>query len=230
MVALDETRQSHAWIARIRVDIARWCIAALCGLTACGDGGEQADRPSGNRRGLSDSPHGTDSSALIASCKPVAGTPTASAADTAPATSLTGTFKLVAIAQGSKGQRSDAVGTLRLSLLDKSADSVAARVSLLQGSSTIDLTRLGPVTLAHAVASVDPRSPGVQGFRHSPQEPYLLSFGNSMTSRGLADDAGVYFQVTEVTAIGFRGTWYDGGRRAPSPHGFFCAYREDPVS
>lgn len=95
----------------------------------------------------------------------------------------------------------------------------------LSGWSDVDLKQLGRVSLAYPASSTDPIMPGVQAIYDSMTSAYSLVFGNAISSRGVREDAGVYFDLTDVSPRGFRGTWKDGGRIAPLPQGYFCAHR-----
>jgi hypothetical protein len=96
------------------------------------------------------------------------------------------------------------------------------------GWSNIDLRRLGPVSLAYSPADSSADRPGAQVSYNSDTETLGFVLGNAFSpTRGMALDAGVYFDVIAVDSTGFRGWWQDGGL-SPAK-GYFCAWRAQEV-
>lgn len=102
----------------------------------------------------------------------------------------------------------------------------ADNVLPLVGATTVDLSSLGPVSLAHSPADTSLLEPGVQVFMDQPSGGVTLWLGNSFTRKGSSTDAGVQFIVFAADSSGLRGWWRDGGLLAPTPEGYFCAARQ----
>lgn len=138
---------------------------------------------------------------------------------------IAGRYQLTVVASGGEGT-SSVTGELVLDTTSEVPRSASSVVSYpLGGSSTVDLTKLGPVTLAHSPATSIKGRPGVQARYDSLAATLRLVFGNSKSVRGVQRDAGVYFDVLELSPDGFRGRWTDGGRTSAAPAGYFCATR-----
>jgi hypothetical protein len=93
------------------------------------------------------------------------------------------------------------------------------------GASTVDLKRLGPVSLSYSPADSSARRPGVQASYGTADRQLDLTFGNAFTLEGSYFDSGVMFYVFSVDSSGFRGRWREGGLIFPPPQGYFCAWR-----
>lgn len=93
------------------------------------------------------------------------------------------------------------------------------------GQSTLDLARLGPVSLAYSPADSSVERPGVQVSYNTETGSLDLDFGNAFTPHGTYTDSGVIFYVFHVDSAGFSGWWRDGGLLSPPTQGYFCASR-----
>lgn len=141
-----------------------------------------------------------------------------------PMRNLTGEFELTVVAvthpEGLQTTRGEL--TLRRNATTDSTRRIQYPVN---GSSTIDLIQLGPVTLAYSPATSDTARPGVQIVYNQSQGSIVIAFGNALSSKVVTRDAGVYFDVAQVNDSAFGGTWRSGGRNPRVPYGFFCARR-----
>jgi len=130
---------------------------------------------------------------------------------------IVGTYQLRVAAE----HRADTVlGQMSL----RKAPSVMYRFQVpYQGTSDIDLTKVGPVSLGYSPARDDSLWPGVQfRYERTPGRASLV-FGGAFSPQGAIMDAGVTFYLSEVDTLGMRGWWENGGRELPHAWGYFCA-------
>lgn len=157
-------------------------------------------------------------------CQPVE-SPTVSGSQISPPRGLVGSYELTVVAQGGATSDSAVTGTLELDSTTAIPAVPNSAISLpLSGTSSVDLTRVGPVSLVYSPSSRDPVRPGVQVLYNSATHTYTMIFGNALSPRGTPDDAGVYFDVVRIGPDGFDGRW-NGGRHAAKTRGYFCARR-----
>lgn len=139
---------------------------------------------------------------------------------------IIGSYILTVVAEHGEGRNSAVTGRLVLNPTNAAPEVAHSPVSFpLSGWSSIDLEGLGRVSLAYSASSIDSTRPGVQAIYNQTTGAYTLVFGNAMSSQGVGEDAGVYFDIADVSPTGFSGTWKDGGRIAPLLRGYCCATR-----
>lgn len=188
---------------------------SVCWMMACSDAGE-SDR-SRTTNAVVDG---------AVACLPPDTAPAARRQTVAPS-SLIGTFRMTVVA--TNGSRGDTIayGILHIDTIGALGPVTAtSAVSFpLAGYSTVDLAEFGPTSLAHSPASRAPNRPGVQVLWNTSAASLRIVFGNTTTSEGRGIDAGVYFDPSHVSQLGFGGTWVDGGRANPNLGGFYCAER-----
>lgn len=149
-------------------------------------------------------------------------------ADLTPATKsvsypFAGVYNLQVVASGKA--RSEAVVTGELRLHQAEGREPMHTKLLFLGSSSVELSRLGPVSLMYSPTSTTRDAPGVELVADFVANSYTMVFGNATSGAQTALDAGVYFEIEQVGPNGFEGTWQDGGRRTTAPRGYFCARR-----
>lgn len=135
-----------------------------------------------------------------------------------------GTFALTVVATQGGGPDTLVRGQLTLQPTDSAHRHPPnpAITFLSHGATDVDLTRLGPVSLAYSPAASDADRPGIQ-VSHDGEHLSMIA-GNAF-GRVITTDAGVLFWIVAGDEAGFRGRWEDGGRRTPLPGGYFCAVR-----
>jgi hypothetical protein len=135
---------------------------------------------------------------------------------------IAGSYALRAVA----GHRQDsASGSLVLERAPRAMRGKEPYVRPFQGSSTLDLNPLGPVSLAYPASQDSSILPGVQ-FQYDTKTGYAsLAFGAAESPRGAFMDAGVTFYLAVIDSAGMRGWWENGGRQQPHAWGYFCARR-----
>ena len=137
----------------------------------------------------------------------------------APLAQVIGTYQLRVAAE----HRADTV-TGRMSL--GKAPSVMRRLQApYQGTSDIDLTKVGPVALGYSPTRNDSLWPGVQFRYERAPGRASLQFGSAFSPRGAIMDAGVIFYLSEIDSLEMRGWWENGGRELPHAWGYFCAHK-----
>jgi hypothetical protein len=141
-----------------------------------------------------------------------------------PMRELVGEFELTVVSVKRSEGHQAARG--QLTLWQNSLNDSTERIRYpVNGLSKIDLTQLGPLPLAYSPATMDPAKPGVQIVHNPSQGSIVMVFGNALSNKVVTRDAGVYFEMSEVTDSGFDGTWRSGGRNPAAPSGVFCSRR-----
>jgi len=135
-------------------------------------------------------------------------------------------FQMVLVSHDSIPE-SHVSGTLRLTATSRNHRSSGDRhiTFPFYGSSSIELGKLGEVTVAHPVSSTDPDRPGVQVSYDSRDSTLSMMLGNSYGSRGMATDAGVVLDVRTLTDSEIGGRWDNGARTTAPLFGYYCLSR-----
>lgn len=140
---------------------------------------------------------------------------------------LVGAYVVTLVEQGNNARDLTISGRLQLDTAVRFPKlSPHSRISYpLSGHTDLDLTKLGPLALAHSPAAKDPSQPGVQVLWDSTTSIIRIILGNTTTPQRTAVDMGLSLDVLDINEARLGGWWQSMGRSHPQVRGYFCAVR-----